>query len=62
MGPVRYTEFRILPATMDEAWARIASLTGTRKLNVVNPEAYIAATLCKILNNHMRRDTAELKP
>ena len=33
-----------------------------RALNGVNPEAYIAATLRKILDNHMQRDIAELMP
>jgi transposase len=49
---------------MDEAksWARIASLIGTCRLNGVNPEAYIAATLRKILDQHMQRDIAELMP
>jgi len=28
----------------------------------VNSEAYIAATLRKILDNHMQRDIAELMP
>ena len=45
-----------------KTWARIASLIGTCKLNGVNPEAYIAATLRKILDNHMQRDIAELMP
>jgi len=45
-----------------KSWARIASLIGTCKLNGVNPEAYIAATLRKILDNHMQRDIAELMP
>ena len=44
------------------SWARIASLIGTCKLNGVNPEAYIAATLRKILDNHMQRDIAEFMP
>ena len=33
-----------------------AALIGTCKLNGVNPEAYTAATLRKILDNHMQRD------
>jgi len=45
-----------------KTWARIASLIGICKLNGVNPEAYIAATLRKILDNHMQRDIAELMP
>jgi transposase len=45
-----------------ETWARIASLIGTCRLNGVNPEAYIAATLRKILDQHMQSDIAELMP
>jgi transposase len=43
-------------------WARFASLIGTCKLNGVNPEAYIAATLRRILDQHMQSDIAELMP
>lgn len=42
--------------------ARIASLIGTCELNGVNREACIAATLRKILDNHMQRDIAKLMP
>ena len=42
--------------------ARIASLIGTCKLNGVNPEAHVAATLRKILDNHMQRETGEFMP
>ena len=45
-----------------EHWARIASLIGTCRLNGVNPEAYIAATLRKIIDQHMQRDIAKLMP
>ena len=45
-----------------ETWARIASLIGTCRLNGVNPETYIAATLRKILDQHMQSDIAELMP
>ena len=45
-----------------KTWARIASLIGTCRLNSVNPEAYIAATLRKSLDTHMQRDIAELTP
>lgn len=45
-----------------ETWARIASLIGTCKLSGVNPEAYIAATLRKILDQHRQSDIAELMP
>lgn len=43
-------------------WARIASLIGTCRLNGVNSEAYIAATLRKILDQHMQSDIAALMP
>ena len=42
--------------------ARIASLIGTCRMNGVNPEAYIAATLRKILDQRMQRDVADLMP
>lgn len=45
-----------------KTWARIASLIGTCRLNGVNPEAYIAATLRKILDQHMQSDIAALMP
>jgi hypothetical protein len=41
-----------------KTWARIASLIGTCRLNGINPEAYIAATLRKILDQHMQSDSA----
>ena len=43
-------------------WARIASLIGTDRLNGVNPEAYIAATLRRILDQHILRDIEDLMP
>jgi transposase len=45
-----------------KTWARIASLIGTCRLNGINPEAYIAATLRRILDQHMQSDIAELMP
>jgi transposase len=45
-----------------KTWARIASLIGTCRLNGTNPEAYIAATLRRILDQHMQSDIAELMP
>ena len=45
-----------------KTWARIASLIGTCRLNGINPEAYIAATLRRILDQHMQRDITELMP
>jgi transposase len=38
----------------------VASLIGTCKLNGVNPEAYIATTLRKILDQHMQSDIDSL--
>jgi len=43
-------------------WARIASLIGTCRLNGVHPDADIAATLRKILDQHMTRDIEDLMP
>jgi transposase len=63
--PVPLTRKNALFAGSDDGartWARIASLIGTCKLNGVNPEAYIAATLRKILDQHMMRDIDELMP
>ncbi|MDF0603897.1 IS66 family transposase [Psychromarinibacter sp. C21-152] len=63
--PVPLTRKNALFAGSDdgaETWARIASLIGTCKLNNVNPEAYIAATLRKILDQHMQRDIDDLMP
>jgi transposase len=45
-----------------QTWARIASLIGTCRLNGVNPEAYIGATLRRILDQHMQGDIDELIP
>ena len=54
----------LFAGSMDGAktWARFASLIGTCRLNGVNPEAYIAATLRKILDQHMQSDIAALMP
>ena len=63
--PVPLTRKNALFAGSDdgaETWARIASLIGTCRLNGVNPEAYIAATLRKILDQHMQSDVDELMP
>lgn len=63
--PIPLTRKNALFAGSDDGartWARIASLIGTCKLNGVNPEAYIAATLRKILDQHMARDIDDLMP
>lgn len=63
--PVPLTRKNALFAGSDDGaktWARIASLIGTCKLNGVNPEAYIAATLRKILDQHMQSDIDGLMP
>jgi len=63
--PVPLTRKNALFAGSDDGartWARIASLIGTCKLNGVNPEAYIAATLRKILDQHMQSDIDSLMP
>ena len=63
--PIPLTRKNALFAGSDDGaktWARIASLIGTCKLNGVDPEAYIAATLRKILDQHMQSDIDELIP
>ena len=63
--PIPLTRKNALFAGSDdgaETWARIASLIGTCRLNGANPEAYIAATLRKILDQHMQGDIDELMP
>lgn len=63
--PIPLTRKNALFAGSDDGaktWARIASLIGTCRMNGVNPEAYIAATLRKILDQHMQRDVADLMP
>lgn len=63
--PIPLTRKNALFAGSDDGaktWARIASLIGTCRLNGINPEAYIAATLRKILDQHMQSDIAALMP
>ena len=45
-----------------EAWATIASLIETCKLNHVDPQAYIAETLTKIANGHPNSGIDDLLP
>lgn len=40
----------------------MASLTGTCKLNCINPQAYLEHALGKILGGHMKKDIQELMP
>ena len=44
------------------AWARIASLVETAKMNRVNPHAYLEATLEAITAGHPASDIDELMP
>ncbi|PRX02444.1 UNVERIFIED_ORG: transposase IS66-like protein [Martelella mediterranea] len=45
-----------------ENWATIASLIETCKLNSVNPQAYLTATLTAIINGHKQSKIGELLP
>ncbi len=45
-----------------ENWATIASLIKTCKLNAVNPQAYLTATLTAIVNGHKQSRIDELLP
>jgi len=45
-----------------ENWATIASLIETCKLNAINPQAYLAATLTVIVNGHKQSQIKELLP
>ena len=44
------------------AWARIASLLETAKMNQVNPHAYLKATLEAIANGHPASEIDQLLP
>ena len=44
------------------AWARIATLTETAKMNGVNPHAYLKATLEAIANGHPASQIDQLLP
>ena len=44
------------------AWARIASLIETAKMNGVNPHAYLKATLEAIANGHPASEIDQLLP
>ena len=44
------------------AWARIASLVETAKMNDVNPHAYLKATLEAIANGHPASEIDQLLP
>lgn len=45
-----------------ENWATIASLIETCKLNTVDPQAYLTATLTAIVNGHKQKQIDELLP
>jgi transposase len=45
-----------------EHWAIIASMVETRKLNNVNPLAYLTVVLTKIVNGHPNSDIDQLLP
>lgn len=45
-----------------EIWATIASLIETCKLNAVDPQAYLTATLTAIINGHKQSGIDELLP
>lgn len=45
-----------------ENWATMASLIETRKLNAVDPFAYLSATLTAIVNGHRQKRIEELMP
>ena len=45
-----------------ENWATIASLIETRKLNAVDPFAYLSATLTAIINDHRQSQIDVLMP
>ena len=45
-----------------KAWARIASLVETAKMNGVNPHAYLKATLEAIANGHPASEIDQLLP
>ena len=45
-----------------ESWAIVASLIETCKLNGVDPQAYMADVLTKIVNGHLASKLAELLP
>jgi len=45
-----------------ENWATIASLVETCKLNTVDPQAYLTATLTAIVNGHKQSRIDELLP
>lgn len=45
-----------------ENWATIASLVETCKLNAVDPQMYLTATLTAIVNGHKQSRIDELLP
>ena len=45
-----------------ENWAVIASLIETCKMNAIDPHAWLASTLTKIVNGHKQRQIDDLLP
>ena len=63
--PVKLTKKNALFAGSDDGartWARCASLIGTCKLNDVNPQAYLADTLRRIVDMHPMSRIDDLMP
>jgi hypothetical protein len=65
MRPIALNRKNALFAGSDEGaenWAMLASLIETRKLHDINPEAYLADVLTKLVNNWPNNRVAELTP
>ena len=65
MRPIALNRKNALFAGSDEGaenWAMLASLIETCKLHGINPEAYLADVLTKLVNNWPNRRLAELTP
>ncbi len=63
--PIALTRKNALFAGSDsgaEHWAAIASLVETCKLNSIDPEAYLATTITRIVQGHPQSRLAELLP
>ena len=65
MRPIALSRKNALFAGSDEGaenWAMLASLIESCKLHGVNPEAYLADVLTKLVNNWTNSRIAELTP
>ena len=63
--PIALTRKNALFAGSDggaQHWAAIASLVETCKLNAIDPEAYLADTITRIVNGHAQNRLSELLP